>query len=72
MVYGVPMALTDLPLDALQAYHPTRTEPDDFDAFWATTLTETRTHDLNPVFTPVASGLSLIQVLDVTFAGYGG
>ena len=66
------MALTDLPLEELQAYRPARSEPDDFDAFWAGTLDAARGHDLNPIFTPVRSGLSLIEVFDVSFSGYGG
>jgi cephalosporin-C deacetylase len=66
------MALTDLSLEALQAYRGARSEPDDFDAFWARTLETARGHDLNPVFTPVRSGLPLIDVSDVSFSGYGG
>jgi cephalosporin-C deacetylase len=66
------MALTDLPIEALQAYRPARSEPSDFDSFWATTLEAARGHDLNPVFTPTHSGLSLIDVCDVSFSGYAG
>src|SRR5262249_1133571 len=66
------MALTDLPLEALQAYRPARSEQDDFDSFWAGTPDAARAFDLGPVFTPVRSGLSLIDVSDVSFCGYGG
>ncbi len=66
------MALFDLPLDELRAYRPERTEPDDFDAFWARTLAETRAVPLNPTFVPVDAGLALVDIFDVTFAGWGG
>ena len=44
------MAAFDLPLDQLRAYRPERTEPDDFDAFWAETLAESRTLGWAPRF----------------------
>ncbi|GGJ91206.1 acetylxylan esterase [Streptomyces camponoticapitis] len=66
------MALFDLPLDELRSYRSRSVEPADFDAFWATTLAEARTHDLDPVFKPVETGLSTVEVYDVTFAGFGG
>ncbi len=66
------MPLIDLPLEALQVYRPARFEPDDFDAFWAGTIETARGYDLDPVFTPIRSGLSLIDVSDVSFSGYGG
>jgi len=62
----------DLSLEALKTYLPLRTEPADFDSFWAQTLTETRKFDLNACFTPVACGLKLLDVFDATFCGYGG
>ena len=34
--------LFDLPLDQLQTYKPDRSEPADFDAFWAATLADAR------------------------------
>ncbi|MFD9866452.1 acetylxylan esterase [Streptomyces niveus] len=66
------MALFDLPLDELRSYRSRSVEPADFDAFWATTLAEARTHDLDARFEPVATGLSTVEVYDVTFAGFGG
>lgn len=66
------MAFFDLPLDQLQAYKPERGEPLDFDAFWQSTLTETRRHDLTARFTPLDCGMKWIDVFDVTYAGYGG
>jgi hypothetical protein len=66
------MALSDLPLEALQVYRPDRFEPDDFDAFWTATLENARGYDLNPVFSRVRSALSLIDVWDASYSGYGG
>ena len=62
----------DLPLAELRAYAPDLAEPADLDRFWATTLADARTHDLAATFTPIDTGLSAIDTLDVTFAGYGG
>lgn len=62
----------DLPLDQLRTYLPERREPEDFDDFWARTLAEAREHDLGAVFRPYATDLAMIDVFDVTFAGFGG
>jgi cephalosporin-C deacetylase len=64
--------LYDLPLEQLQTYQPPRTEPADFDAFWARTLDEARRFPLNARFEPIDAGLRLVEVFDVTFNGYGG
>jgi cephalosporin-C deacetylase len=66
------MALFDLPLDELRTHRSESTEPEDFDAFWDKTLEEAREHDLDARFEPVDTGLSTVQVYDVTFAGFGG
>ncbi|MBN1565715.1 MAG: acetylxylan esterase, partial [Anaerolineae bacterium] len=66
------MAFFDKSLEELQQYQPARSEPADFDAFWQTTLAETRQHPLNAQFTPYDSKLALVDTYDVTFAGYGG
>jgi cephalosporin-C deacetylase len=66
------VALFDLPLAELERYVPERNEPADFDAFWATTLTEARDYPLAAQFAPHASGLHTLEVFDVTFNGYGG
>jgi cephalosporin-C deacetylase len=66
------MALFDLPLDELRAYRSASVEPEDFDAFWAKTLQETREHDLDARFEPVETHLKTVKVYDVTFAGFGG
>ncbi len=62
----------DLPLKELEAYRPERSEPADFDRFWSDTLQEARAFPLKTVFQPVDGGLTLMDVFDVTFSGYGG
>lgn len=66
------MALFDLPLDELREYRSACAEPGDFDAFWSATLQEARAFDLDARFEPVETGLSTVEVYDVTFAGFGG
>jgi len=64
--------LFDLPLDQLKTYRPERSEPADFDSFWARTLAEARQFPLNARFEPVETGLKLVETFDVTFNGFGG
>lgn len=66
------MALFDYPLDQLRVYTPVREEPADFDAFWQTTLAESRRFDLDPHFERVDFGLKTLESYDVTFNGFGG
>jgi cephalosporin-C deacetylase len=66
------MAFFDLSLDELKTYKPARTEPADFDAFWKSTLDETRKHPLNATFERVDYGLAAQETYDVTFNGFGG
>ncbi len=66
------MAIFDLPLNELKTYLPTREEPADFDAFWKSTLDETRTHPLNTKFERIDYGLTAQETFDVTYAGFGG
>lgn len=66
------MPLWDLGPEELASYAPDIAEPEDFDAFWAGTLAEARVHELGPALTPVETGLTLVDVFDVTFAGFGG
>ncbi|WP_406389855.1 acetylxylan esterase [Streptomyces sp. NBC_00887] len=67
------MALFDLPLDELRTYSSGSAEPADFDAFWSATLEEARTHDLDATFElRTDTGLTTVDVYDVTFAGFGG
>lgn len=62
----------DLPLADLRDYRPEVREPADFDEFWATTLTSSRSAGGDVIVTPVATPLRTIDAFDVTFPGYGG
>lgn len=62
----------DRPLAELQRDVPEVPEPADFAAFWQAQLDAVATHDLDVRFTAAAAGLATTEVLDVTFAGYGG
>lgn len=66
------MAVFDLPLEELIAYRPDRTEPHDFDVFWGETLAVARDSRFPTAFRPSYPELRALDVLDVTFAGYGG
>ncbi len=66
------MAYFDFPLEQLKTYRPEREEQGDFDAFWQSTLAETRKHPLAAVFDPVDNGLRLQEAFDLTFHGFGG
>ena len=66
------MALVDLPLDELRAYRPPLDEPADFDAFWSSTLAESRAKRSPAVVAEVTSRLETIQAFDVTFSGFDG
>ncbi|MFA6471698.1 MAG: acetylxylan esterase [Candidatus Latescibacterota bacterium] len=66
------MPYFDLSEEELKVYRPERTEPADFDAFWAATLAESRTFPLSAEFREVDFGLSSLETFDVTFSGYGG
>lgn len=62
--------LVDMPLDRLREYRPESTEPSDFDLFWKQTLAEPGA--VAAEFAPYRSGLSTVEVQDVTFSGWGG
>jgi cephalosporin-C deacetylase len=66
------MPLFDLPLEALEAYLPTREEPSDFGSFWENTLAETRSFPLDAHFAPIDAGLRTVETYDVTYNGFGG
>jgi len=66
------MAYFDLPFEELQEYKPARVEPEDFDAFWQTTLAETRAFPLDARFVAADFGLTTVETFDVTFNGYAG
>jgi cephalosporin-C deacetylase len=65
----------DLPLHELERFRPEREEPADFDAFWSTTLAESRALAWRPRFDavdPSDTGVDGVLIDDVTFAGFGG
>jgi cephalosporin-C deacetylase len=66
------MAFFDLSLNDLKTYCPERNEPSDFEAFWKSTLEETRTFPLNATFEKVDYGLVAQETFDVTYSGFGG
>jgi cephalosporin-C deacetylase len=66
------MPLWDLDAEQLAAYAPEVAEPADFDDFWAGTLAQARKYDLDLRLQPVDTGLALVEVFDVTFAGFDG
>ena len=66
------MPMFDLPLSELTSYTADLSEPDDFDDFWATTITETRAFDLGVRVEPYPTPWTLLDTYDVSFNGYGG
>jgi cephalosporin-C deacetylase len=63
---------TDWALAQLEAYDPQLPEPADLDDFWTTTLADARTATWPARFERVETGLTLVDVYDVTFAGFAG
>ncbi|MFI1395984.1 acetylxylan esterase [Streptomyces sp. NPDC020681] len=66
------MAQFDVPLDELRTWRSRSVEPADFERFWAKTLAQARTHELDARFDLVDTGLVTVDVYDATFAGFGG
>ncbi len=66
------MPFFDLPQSQLETYRSRAVAPADFDAFWATTLEESRAKPLDATFEKVDAGLKLVEAYDVTFSGFGG
>ena len=66
------MPFFDFPLEQLQDYKPQRTEPDDFDTFWQSTVDDARQHPLDVTFVPIDYGLHTVDAYDVTFNGFSG
>jgi cephalosporin-C deacetylase len=66
------MAFFDMPIEDLEKYLPQRPEPNDFDSFWARSLATARQYPINARFTPVETGLALLDSFDVSFSGYRG
>jgi cephalosporin-C deacetylase len=69
---GHAMALYDLPLAELRGYKPDLDEPADLDDFWSSTLADARKHDVLIDVRPVDAALKLVEVEDLTFAGFDG
>jgi cephalosporin-C deacetylase len=65
------MPFFDLKAAELPDYRSSVTAPDDFDAFWAATLAETRAHPIDAEFVPFDAGLTAFDVFDVSYAGFG-
>ncbi len=66
------MARFDFEPDVLRSYRPDVAEPADFDAFWARTLDESRALVEPPTLTEADSSLTLVDVFDLEFSGFGG
>lgn len=66
------MPLFDLPLEQLQTFRPEILEPNDFDAFWQHSLSQTRAHPLEVKLTPVQTPYWSIETFDLTFSGFAG
>ncbi|KGM09658.1 acetylxylan esterase [Cellulomonas bogoriensis] len=66
------MPLFDMPVEELRGYLPDVAEPQDFDEFWARTLRDARRHEVLVDVAPVSTSLRLVDVHDVTFAGFDG
>lgn len=64
--------LVDMSRAELADYRSTQTVPADFADFWQRTLAEAAAHDLDVRTRPVPTGLSTLEVHDVTFRGYAG
>jgi cephalosporin-C deacetylase-like acetyl esterase len=65
------MARTDLSLAELIEYRPGVAEPSDFDTFWADTLGTTAGIDLAVSLVPVRTPNRIVEIIDVSFAGFG-
>lgn len=66
------MAQFDMDLDELQTYRPAVAEPDDFDEFWTSTLSEAGGFELDPTFVKIETGTPVFDTYDLTFSGFGG
>lgn len=62
----------DLSLPELQDYRPLVRQPADFDAFWDSTLAESRALAHAPRLERVSTPLTTLDVFDVTFSGFSG
>lgn len=62
----------DLSPSELRAYRPEVAEPADFDDFWSRTLAESRAVAAPAERVRIDSPLTLVDVYDVSFSGFGG
>ena len=62
----------DAPAAEVRVYRPEVAEPADFDAFWRSTLAESRALAATPSLTRVQSPLTSVEVYDVRFSGFAG
>ncbi len=66
------MPFIDLPLADLQRLTPVDPAPEDFDAFWARTLTEARATGGTVELAHPPTAIEAFRVFDVRFPGFGG
>lgn len=62
----------DLSLEELRGYRPDIRRPSDFDEFWAVELAEARALSTEPEFELIDSIVTMADIYDVSFSGYGG
>ncbi len=66
------MPLFDLSSPELEAHRTSVVAPEDLDAFWIDTLTQSRAAAWPVLVEPVETGLRLVDTWDVTFSGFDG
>lgn len=66
------MPLTDLSLADLLAFRLEVEQPDDFDAFWTTTIEEARSAGGEAALAPAVTPVTQLTIEDLTFPGFGG
>ncbi len=66
------MPYWDMNLEHLESFRPGLEAPSDFDERWSQTLTEARQHDPDVQLHRSPAPMTLIEVDDVTFSGFGG
>jgi cephalosporin-C deacetylase len=62
----------DAPAAEIRVFRPEVAEPADFDAFWRSTLAESRALAMPAQLTRVPSPLAAVEVYDVQFSGFAG
>ncbi len=63
---------SDLSGRDLWNYRSSQQEPADFDAFWAETVAEARSHELGLELAPFETPMVTLDIYDVRFNGFGG